>query len=57
MTWSCAGNTHPSARGNATEDITPITRHHAGQISTRLAYQYWPPDAAQLSWVTAAYPS
>jgi hypothetical protein len=43
------------ARGNATEDITPITRHCAEQVTSRIARQYWPPGAVQLPWVASAY--
>ncbi|HEX9354096.1 MAG TPA: hypothetical protein VF933_09820 [Streptosporangiaceae bacterium] len=61
MTWELRWEHTPllvdDARGNATEDIIPITRDRAEQITARIAGQYWPPDAAQLPWVTAAYPS
>jgi hypothetical protein len=61
MTWELRWEHTPllvdDARGNATQDITPITRHHAQQITSRIAHQHWPPDAAQLPWVASAYPS
>jgi hypothetical protein len=61
MTWQLRWEHTPlladDARGNAIEDITPITLHRAEQITSRIARQYWPPDAAQLPWVTSAYPA
>jgi hypothetical protein len=36
--------------------LDKITRGEAEQIMTRLAATHWPPEAATLSWVTAAYP-
>jgi hypothetical protein len=44
------------ARGNCDDDIVAISRHDAEQITTGLARRYWPPGAAQLPWVTTAYP-
>jgi hypothetical protein len=44
------------ARGNCDDDIVAISRHDAEQITAGLARRYWPPDAAQLPWVTTAYP-
>ena len=51
MTWQLRWEHAPlivdDARGNATEDITPITRHRAEQITSCTAHQCLPPDAAQ----------
>ena len=44
------------ARGNSSDDIAAISRHDAEHITAGLARRYWPPDAAQLPWVTTAYP-
>jgi hypothetical protein len=61
MTWQLRWEHTPllvdDARGNATEDITPITRYRAEQVTSRIARQYWPPGAVQLPWVASAYPS
>jgi hypothetical protein len=44
------------ARGELGTDVVPVSQEEAEQIAARLAHRYWPPDAAQLPWVTAAYP-
>jgi hypothetical protein len=41
---------------HATEKLTG-SRDRAKQIMAGLAHHYWPPDAAQLPWVTNAYPT
>src|ERR1039457_2512757 len=60
MTWQLYWEHTPmlvdDARGNSSDDIAAISRHDAEQITASLARRYWPPDAAQLPWVTAAYP-
>jgi hypothetical protein len=60
MTWQLYWEHTPmlvdDARGNSSDDIAAISRHDAEQITAGLARRYWPPDAAQLPWVTAAYP-
>lgn len=44
------------ARGEAMADIVPVSQEEAERIAASLAARYWPPDAAQLPWVTSAYP-
>ena len=42
--------------GELGTDIVPVSQQEAERIAAGLAHRYWPPDAAQLPWVTAAYP-
>jgi hypothetical protein len=60
MTWRlCWEHTTmlvEEAHGGADADIAEISRAKAGQITAGLVARYWPPEAARLPWVTAAYP-
>jgi hypothetical protein len=60
MTWRlCREHTTmlaEEAHGGADADIAEITRAEVGQIIAGLAARYWPPEAARLPWVAAAYP-
>jgi hypothetical protein len=56
LSWEHTTLLAEDARGDATADIVPVTREEAERIAASLAHRYWPPDAAQLPWVTSAYP-
>jgi hypothetical protein len=61
MTWRLDWHHTPllieiASGGSVTEDLVPVSRHDAAQIAVRLAGRHWPPDAARLPWVAAAYP-
>lgn len=56
LSWEHTTLLAEDARGDATAHIVPVTQQEAERIAARLATRYWPPDAAQLPWVTSAYP-
>jgi integrase/recombinase XerD len=56
LSWQFTSMLVEEAHGGADEDIAEIGRPEAEQIAAGLAARYWPPDAAQLPWVTSAYP-
>ncbi len=45
-----------SSGGSCIEDLVPVSRRDAGQITATLAARHWPRDAARLPWVASAYP-
>jgi len=61
MTWQlCWEHTSmlaEEAHGGADADIAEISRAEAEQITAGLAARHWPPDAARLPWMAAAYPA
>ena len=56
LAWEHTTLLAEDARGEAMADIVPVSQE-AAQIAACLAARYWPPDAAQLPWVTSAYPT
>jgi hypothetical protein len=56
LSWQFTSMLVEEAHGGADEDIAEIGRPEAEQIAAGFAASYWPPDAARLPWVTAAYP-
>jgi hypothetical protein len=56
LSWEHTTLLAEEARGEATSDITPVSRDHAEQIAAGLALRCWPAEAAQLPWVKHAYP-
>jgi len=61
MTWRLAWE-HTTlladdARGSCSDDIVEISRYDAIQVMASLARRFWPPGAALLPWVMAAYPA
>ena len=57
LCWEHTTKLAEEAHGGADEDIAEITRAQAEQIMARLAAEHWPPEAARLPWVAAAYPA
>jgi hypothetical protein len=56
LSWEHTTLLIEDARGETTAHLVAISRHDAEGIAASLATRYWPPDAAQLSWVRSAYP-
>jgi hypothetical protein len=55
LNWEHTTLLAEDARGELGADIVPVSQQKAERIAARLAHKYWPPDAAGLPWVTAAY--
>jgi hypothetical protein len=56
LNWEHTTVLAEDARGELGTDIVPVSQQEAERIAASLAHRYWPPDAAQLPWVTSAYP-
>jgi hypothetical protein len=56
LCWEHTPMLAEQAHGGADADIAQITRAKAEQITAGLAARYWPPGAARLPRVAAAYP-
>jgi hypothetical protein len=56
LSWEHTTVLAEEARGECGYDVVPVSRDDAGQLAASLALRYWPPEAAQLPWVTHAYP-
>jgi hypothetical protein len=56
LAWEHTTLLAEDARGEVGTDIVLVSQEDAERIAAGLAHRYWPPDAAQLPWVTASYP-
>ena len=54
--WEHTAMLVEDARGSCDWDLTETSRDDAQAIAAELAARHWPPDAAQLPWVTSVYP-
>ena len=55
LSWEHTTLLAEDARGELGTHIAAISQQEAERIAASLATRYWPPDAAQLPWVTSAY--